>query len=145
MTGDDDFKSVLNSIFLRKNGGAATARLWGDWDDMVLASILGKIQLASGELPVVLAFQNESSWLVVTTRQLISGQMAVPLNEIVDVKPVSFIDKAKNQLNELDVGVVSGNYVRIFSGSGNAYSAIWSIILYVARRNAHAKDRDTHE
>jgi hypothetical protein len=140
MTGDDGFKSVLAAIFSRKGGLCATAQLWDDWDDEIRNLALGKVQLENGELPVLLVISNELCRLILTTRQLICGSSVVALSEIVDVKPVSFTEKRKDQLNEVDVDLSTGRSIRLVIDSGPSYFAIWSILLHVAKRNvAHGK------
>ena len=136
MTGDDGYKSVLASIFSRKGGSCATAQLWDDWEGSIRNSALGNIQLELGELPVLLVIPNECGQIIITTRRLVCGSSDIALSEISDIKPVSFAQKSKDQLNEVDVDLSTGNAVRLCLGSGPSYFAIWSILLHVAKRNA---------
>jgi hypothetical protein len=137
MTPDENFKSTWSSIFSRKGGSGATTRLWDDWDDNARAAILASIALEPEELPVVLARLRSDGPILLTTRRLVCDSGAALLREVISIKPVEFTEKGKDQLSELDIELSSGRSLRIVVESGSSYFAVWSVLLNIAKRNAH--------
>lgn len=137
MTPDENLKSTWSSIFCRKGGSGATTRLWDHWDDDSRAVALGKAALEAEELPVVMARPEAGGPILLTTRRLVCDSGAAPLREVASIRPVEFTEKTKDQLKELDVELSSGRSIRIAVESGSSYFALWSVLLNIARRNAH--------
>jgi hypothetical protein len=137
MTADENLKSTWSSMFSRKGGSGATTRLWDDWEDEARAAALGKTTLEAEELPVVMARSKAGGPILLTTRRLICDSGAASLREVTSIKPMEFTEKTKDQLNELDVELSSGRSIRITVESGSSYFALWSVLLNIAKRNAH--------
>ncbi|HVX91251.1 MAG TPA: hypothetical protein VHC20_06555 [Candidatus Paceibacterota bacterium] len=137
MTPDENLKSTWSSIFSRKGGSGEATRLWADWDDGARATALGKSALEGEELPVVMARSKDGGPVLLTTRRLICDSGTAQVREVVSIKPVEFTEKKKDQLNELDVELSSGRSLRIAVEPGASYFALWSVLLNIAKRNAH--------
>lgn len=136
MTDDHGYRSVLAAIFSRKGGSCQTTRLWDEWEDQIHDLALDGISLESGEFPVILAIKNEFDRLILTTRHLMIGSSAIGLNQIADVRPVSFAEKRKDQLNEMDIDLSDGRSIRLTIDSGPSFFAFWSVLLHIVKKNA---------
>jgi hypothetical protein len=137
MNPDANFKTTWSSIFSRKGGSGETTRLWDDWDDDSRAAVLGKISFEPEELPVLLAHSKAGGATLLTTRRLICDAGSAPVREVVGVEAAKFTENRKDQLTELDVELSTGRSLRVAVQSGSSYFALWSVLLNIARRNAH--------
>jgi hypothetical protein len=136
MTVDHGYKSVLSAIFSRKGGSCQTTRLWDEWEDQIRVQALDGISLESGELPVILVEKKEIDRLILTTRHLVIGCSAIELSQIADIRPVSFAEKRKDELSEMDIDLSDGRKIRITIDSGPSFFAFWSVLLHVVKKNA---------
>jgi hypothetical protein len=137
MTADENFKSTWSAIFSRKGGSGSTTRLWEDWDENARTAVIRAASFERDELPVVLANTKPGVSVLLTTRKLICESGTASLREIVGIKPVGFSEQRKDQLNEIDVVLSSGQLLRLIVESGSSYFAMWSVLLHISTRNAH--------
>ncbi len=139
MSGDASSKMTWTAIFSRKGGSGARTRLWDDWDTETRADVLHSVHLDDNELPVLLARPSAGLQFLLTTRRLIYGSVTAAVNDIVEIKPVQFTEKRKDQLDELSVGLTSGKAFQIAVEIGPSYVALWNTLLHISKHNARRR------
>lgn len=135
MDADEALRTTWSSIFKRRGGPGDATKLWDRWDSEARAAALDKVMLEAGELPVVLARSPNGDATLLTTRRLVLRDGVTALTEVVDIKPVDFGVKRKDQLNELNVELTSGRSLTLTVESGHSYFALWNVLLNIVKRN----------
>jgi hypothetical protein len=136
MSSDANTKSTWAALFSRKGASGVRTRLWDDWNDQTRAKVLQELVLDGGELPVLLARPPGGAQTVLTTRRLLCGSVNSMADEIVEIKPLQFGEKRKDQLHELSIGLSSGGNPRVASEPVPSFFALWCVLLHISKRNA---------
>jgi hypothetical protein len=139
MNTDENLKSILLSIFLRKGALGANTRPWDDCDKKNCDALMEKLILMSGELPIIISETNTHEIILLTTRRLIQGATQILIERITDVKPVDFTKCPKSQLSRLLVTDSEGNSVLVEADVGKPYFGLWNVLLHIATKNARNK------
>lgn len=134
MNNDAKLKSIWDAIFLRRGGESAITKLWKNWDEGNRSFLLNNIELKHNEIPVLLS-KLKDRYVILTTQQLITELATVNIQNIIDVLPIEFAIKNKNELNEMDVYTNKKETLRISVDSGKAYFGLWNILLQIVRSN----------
>lgn len=137
MADDVSRRARWTAIFSRRGGGAGSVRAWSAWEPDDRESMLARVSIEEGELPVLGARPHEArAAMVLTTRRLHRGDASARVDDIVGVTPPRMTERMKTEWDVLDVHLLSGDVVRVETGPGSDLLALWAVLLHVARRNA---------
>jgi hypothetical protein len=140
VTADESVKSTWDALFLRRGGSGPDIRIWKDWDDESRADALQGIDLQSEELAVIVAKSTRADFIVLTTRRLFWLPDVVAVQDITWVSEHGFREKKRKQdLNEMNVELRSGERLRLSTASGPSYFAFWNVLLHIARANSRRR------
>jgi hypothetical protein len=135
MSSDEDIKSTLRAVFVRKGGSSSRTRLWEEWDPVSRTVAESTLRLVENEAPVLLAMNALGQPVVLTTRRVMGEFGVLPVTEIAAVRPMDFAEKRKDELSELEISLSSGKSIKFALEAGPSYFAFWSVLLHISKRN----------
>lgn len=140
MNKDEKAKDMLSAVFRRKGQDGHYTRLFDKLDAAQKGSLMKKVDLEEGELPIIGSVEGVKIWFMLTTRRIVwhrkNQTQCLSNEEILSAMPdINKFARDKHHLRELQITTKRNDQHIIEVEEGVPFYGVWNALRTLSARN----------